>query len=69
MGSTSTISQPLPRVRPRVEKATTVYRAEQMFYEWPGSAHLVSANARKTQPAKLLAIIIAKKDSPQVMPV
>jgi hypothetical protein len=28
----------------------------------------ISANASKTQPAKLLAMIFAKKGSPQVMP-
>jgi hypothetical protein len=39
-----------------------------MFYEWPGSTHLVSANASQTQPAKLLAMIFAKKGSAQVMP-
>ncbi len=39
-----------------------------MFYEWPGSTHLVSANDSKTVPAKLLAMIFAKKGSQQVMP-
>ena len=45
-----------------------VYKKGEMFYEWPGSTHLVSANDSKTQPAKLLALIFAKKGSPQVMP-
>jgi quercetin dioxygenase-like cupin family protein len=50
------------------DQPETTYKAGQMFYEWPGSTHLVSANASKTQPAKLLAMIFAKKGSPQVMP-
>lgn len=45
-----------------------VYKQGEMFYEWPGSTHLVSANDSKTEPAKLLAMIFAKKGSPQVMP-
>jgi len=51
------------------DQPETTYKAGQMFYEWPGSTHLVSANASQTQPAKLLAMIFAKKGSPQVMPV
>jgi quercetin dioxygenase-like cupin family protein len=46
-----------------------VYKAGEMFYEWPGSKHLVSANDSKTQPAKLLAMVFAKKGVPLVMPV
>ena len=33
----------------------------QMFYEQPGATHEVSKNASQTQPAKLLAMIFAKK--------
>lgn len=39
------------------------YTAGQMFYEPPGSTHEVSNNASKTEPAKLLAMIFAKKGS------
>jgi len=37
------------------------YNVGQMFYEQPGATHEVSRNASQTQPAKLLAMIFAKK--------
>jgi quercetin dioxygenase-like cupin family protein len=37
-----------------------VYKAGDTFFEPPGSAHLVSENASTTEPASLLAIIIAE---------
>jgi quercetin dioxygenase-like cupin family protein len=37
------------------------YNTGQMFYEQPGATHEVSRNASQTQPAKLLAMIFAKK--------
>src|SRR5258708_8631491 len=37
------------------------YNVGQMFYEQPGATHEVSRNASPTQPAKLLAMIFAKK--------
>src|SRR5882672_4722637 len=37
------------------------YNVGQMFYEQPGATHEVSKNASQTQPAKLLAMIFAKK--------
>jgi quercetin dioxygenase-like cupin family protein len=37
------------------------YKAGEMFYEHPGATHEVSKNASQTQPAKLLAMIFAKK--------
>jgi len=40
------------------------YTAGQMFYEQPGATHEVSKNASQTQPARLLAMIFAKKGSP-----
>jgi quercetin dioxygenase-like cupin family protein len=46
----------------------TTYKAGQMFYEPPGSTHQVSRNASATEPAKLLALIFAKKGSPLVTP-
>jgi quercetin dioxygenase-like cupin family protein len=39
------------------------YNVGQMFYEQPGATHEVSKNASQTQPAKLLAMIFAKKGS------
>ena len=44
------------------------YRAGEMFYEPPGSTHEVSRNASETRPAKLLAMIFAKKGVPLTMP-
>ena len=44
------------------------YKAGQMFYEQPGATHEVSKNASETQPARLLAMIFAKKGSTLVMP-
>jgi quercetin dioxygenase-like cupin family protein len=46
----------------------TTYKAGQMFYEPPGSTHEVSRNASQTEPAKLLALILAKKGLPLVTP-
>jgi quercetin dioxygenase-like cupin family protein len=34
------------------------YRAGESFSEMPGDRHLVSANASKTEPAKLLAVFV-----------
>jgi quercetin dioxygenase-like cupin family protein len=39
------------------------YGAGEMFYEPPGATHEVSKNASQTQPAKLLAMIFARKGS------
>jgi quercetin dioxygenase-like cupin family protein len=39
------------------------YTVGQMFYEQPGATHEVSKNASQTKPAKLLAMIFAKKGS------
>ncbi len=44
------------------------YTAGQMFYEQPGATHEVSKNASQTQPARLLAMIFAKKGSPLTVP-
>ena len=44
------------------------YTTGQMFYEQPGATHEVSKNASQTQPAKLLAMIFAKKGSTLTMP-
>jgi quercetin dioxygenase-like cupin family protein len=44
------------------------YTAGQMFYEAPGSTHEVSKNASSTEPAKLLALIFAKKGETLTVP-
>ena len=44
------------------------YTVGQMFYEQPGATHEVSKNASQTQPAKLLAMIFAKKGSTLTYP-
>jgi quercetin dioxygenase-like cupin family protein len=46
----------------------TTYATGQMFYEPPGSTHEVSRNASETQPARLLAMIFAKKGAQLTMP-
>lgn len=44
------------------------YKPREMFYEPPGSTHEVSRNSSETQPAKLLALIFAKKGAQLTMP-
>jgi len=44
------------------------YTVGQMFYEQPGATHEVSKNASQTQPARLLAMIFAKKGSTLTVP-
>jgi quercetin dioxygenase-like cupin family protein len=44
------------------------YTAGQMFFEPPGSVHEVSRNASQTKPARLLAMIFAKKGVPLTAP-
>ena len=45
------------------------YTAGQMFYEQPGAIHEVSRNASATAPARILALIFAKKGSTLTVPV
>jgi quercetin dioxygenase-like cupin family protein len=45
-----------------------VYKTGEMFYEPPGSTHEVSKNASSTEPAKLLALIFAKRGETLTMP-
>lgn len=45
------------------------YTAGQMFYEPPGATHEISNNASQTQPARLLAMIFAKKGATLTTPV
>ncbi|MGH7487520.1 MAG: cupin domain-containing protein [bacterium] len=44
------------------------YSVGQMFYEQPGATHEVSKNASQTQPARLLAMIFAKKGATLTTP-
>jgi quercetin dioxygenase-like cupin family protein len=44
------------------------YRAGEMFFETPEELHAVSANASRTRPAKLLAVLLAEKGKPLTAP-
>lgn len=44
------------------------YKVGEMFYEQPGATHEVSKNASQTTPARLLAMIFAKKGSTLTTP-
>src|SRR5262245_4109584 len=44
------------------------YAAGEMFLETPGQLHAVSRNASTARPAKLLAILLAAKDSQLTTP-
>ena len=56
----------IARISGQSEERT--YTTGQMFYEQPGATHEVSKNASQTQPAKLLAMIFAKKGSTLTTP-
>jgi quercetin dioxygenase-like cupin family protein len=43
--------------------AVTLHRG-QTFYESPSDVHVVSANASKTAPAKILVFIVKEKNAP-----
>ena len=49
-------------------EALRTYRAGEMFYEAPGSVHLVSANASGKRRAKILAMVFAEKGVPTTKP-
>jgi quercetin dioxygenase-like cupin family protein len=44
-----------------------VYQAGQGFYEAPNGVHLISANADKTKPAKLLAYFVCDHEAPDTV--
>src|SRR5215510_11657 len=44
------------------------YKVGEMFLETPGQLHAMSGNASATRPAKLLAILLAEKDSQLTTP-
>jgi quercetin dioxygenase-like cupin family protein len=54
------------RISGQGEEAT--YKTGQMFYEQPGATHEVSRNASQTQPARLLAMIFARKGATLTTP-
>jgi quercetin dioxygenase-like cupin family protein len=43
--------------------------AGQTFYERPEDVHVVGRNASRTQPAKLLAVLVKNKGAPPLEPV
>jgi len=45
-----------------------VYKAGETFYEAPNGAHRVSANASKTEPAKLIAFFLCDYQTPLTTP-
>lgn len=44
------------------------YKKGEMFLETPGQLHAVSANASTTEPAKLLALLLAEKGATLTTP-
>jgi quercetin dioxygenase-like cupin family protein len=44
------------------------YRVGEMFIETPNQLHAVSRNASKTNPAKLLAVMLSEKGKPRTTP-
>jgi len=49
--------------------AEATYKAGETFYEPPNGVHLVSANASKTEPAKLLAVFLCDREAELSTPV
>ena len=49
--------------------AARVYKAGEGFFEPPGSTHLISENASKTEPARLLAVFVANDGATLTTPV
>ena len=44
-----------------------IYRAGQNFSEMPGDRHSVNENASKTEPAKMLAVIVVDTDEKELV--
>jgi quercetin dioxygenase-like cupin family protein len=56
-------------VRMQVQGGTAVVLgAGGTFYEGPDDVHVVSANASRTEPARILVVMIKDKGSPASMP-
>ena len=45
-----------------------VYTKGQLFYEPPGSRHLLSRNASQDQPVKILIFFVSEKGQPTTVP-
>ena len=56
----------MPGMNDKAEERT--YTVGQMFFEPPGAVHEVSKNASQTEPARLLAMVFAKKGLPLTSP-
>jgi quercetin dioxygenase-like cupin family protein len=53
----------LGRIASQVEgQPERIYKAGESFHEVPGAHHVVSRNASKTEPAKLLAVFVVDTD-------
>jgi quercetin dioxygenase-like cupin family protein len=51
------------RIASQVEgQPERIYKAGESFHEVPGAHHLVSRNASRTEPAKLLAVFVVDTD-------
>jgi quercetin dioxygenase-like cupin family protein len=50
------------------EQAETTYTRGQAFVEKPGQLHAVSRNASETEPARLLAVLLAQKGQALTVP-
>ena len=48
--------------------AETVLSKGQTFYEAPGQLHAVSGNASQSEPAKVLAVMVAESGKPITVP-
>jgi quercetin dioxygenase-like cupin family protein len=77
-GSSPSHSHPCPVIAVVVQGAIrtqvkgepeAVYHAGQSFYEAPKGVHLISANADKTKPAKLLAYFVCDHETPDTVAV
>ena len=44
------------------DESRRIYHAGESFYEAPGAHHVISRNASKTEPAKLLAVFVVDTD-------
>jgi quercetin dioxygenase-like cupin family protein len=46
---------------------TRIYLAGESWYEAPGATHVISRNASKTKPAKLLAVFVVDTDDKELV--
>ena len=50
------------------ERLIKIYKAGEAFFEPPGSQHLVSENASKTEPARLLVFFVKNSGAAATRP-